>query len=105
VRLLLDAHTLIWAVDNPEKLGSSASDALQDPSNEMLLSAGSIWEIAIKLGLGRLSLSLPFREWMSRAIEDLGILVLPITVDYADRQSALPHHHGDPFDSCWLPRH
>ncbi len=98
MRLLLDAHTLIWAVDNPAKLGPDATSLLQDPTNDLLLSAGTIWEISIKTGLGKLSLSLPFRQWMDQAIHDLGANVLPITVEYADAQSRLPSHHGDPFD-------
>lgn len=98
MRLLLDAHTLIWAVDNPAKLGPTATAVLQDPTNDLLLSAGTIWEISIKSGLGKLSLSLPFRQWMNQAIQDLGANVLPITIEYADVQSRLPAHHGDPFD-------
>ena len=98
MRLLVDAHALIWAVDAPLKLGPQAVTALQDPSNDLLLSAGTIWELAIKVGLGKLSLSMPYREWMNQAITDLGMTVLPITVEYADVQSNLPRHHGDPFD-------
>ena len=54
--------------------------------------------MAIKVGLKKLDLSLPYRPWMGRAIADLGLTVLPITVEYADVQSGLPRHHGDPFD-------
>ena len=96
--LSLDAHALIWAVDDPQRLGREAARALEDPANELLVSAGTIWEIAIKIGLGKLSLSLPFREWMHQAIEDRGLTVLPITVEHADGQSRLPLHHRDPFD-------
>ena len=95
---LVDAHTLIWAVDDPAKLGPQAVTALQDPSNDLLLSVGTIWEIAIKVGLGKLSLSMPYRQWMNQAITDMGMTVLPITVEYADVQGHLPKHHGDPFD-------
>jgi len=98
VKLLLDTHTLIWAVDDPSKLGPQAVTALQDPANDLLLSAATIWEIAIKVGLGKLSLSVPYRQWMNQAITDLGMTVLPITVEYADVQVNLPKHHGDPFD-------
>jgi PIN domain nuclease of toxin-antitoxin system len=98
VKLLLDTHTLIWAVDDPSKLGPQAVTALQDPADDLLLSAATIWEIAIKVGLGKLSLSMPYRQWMNQAITDLGMTVLPITVDYADVQVNLPKHHGDPFD-------
>ncbi len=98
MRLLLDSHTLIWAVDQPAKLSPTAVAALQDPGNDLLLSAGSIWEIAIKSGLKKLALSQPFRPWMEKAMADLRVLVLPITVEYADVQASLPTHHGDPFD-------
>jgi PIN domain nuclease of toxin-antitoxin system len=98
MRLLLDTHTLIWAVDQPANLGITAATTLQDPANELFLSAGSIWEIAIKVGLGKLTLSQPYRQWIEKAIADLGLAVLPITVDHADVLTGLPHHHRDPFD-------
>lgn len=98
MRLLLDAHILIWAVDDPAKLSNPAVASLQDPTNDLLLSAGTIWELGIKVGLGKLAVSRPFRPWMEQAIADLAAAVLPITVEYADVQAGLPHHHGDPFD-------
>lgn len=98
MNLLLDAHTLIWAVDNPVKLGRQAAIRLEDSGNELLLSAGTVWEIAIKVGLKKLTLSQPFRQWMTQAVADLGVKVLPITVEAADAQIALPSHHRDPFD-------
>lgn len=98
MRLLLDSHTVIWAVDEPTRLGMAAKTHLQDPANELLISAATIWEISIKSGLKKLTLSLPYRQWMERAIADLGATLLPITVEYADVQAALPNHHGDPFD-------
>ncbi|MCU0980886.1 MAG: type II toxin-antitoxin system VapC family toxin [Pirellulaceae bacterium] len=98
MKLLLDAHTLIWAVDDPSQLGSQAAASLRDANNELLLSAGTIWELSIKVGLGKLTLSLPYRQWMTKAITDLGAIVLPITVEHADVQAGLPFHHRDPFD-------
>lgn len=98
MRLLVDAHTVIWAADDPSKLGPRAKTELENPDNDLLLSAGTIWEIAIKVGLGKLSLSMPYREWMNQAISDLKMTLLPITVDHADVQGNLPRHHGDPFD-------
>jgi PIN domain nuclease of toxin-antitoxin system len=98
LRLLLDTHTVIWAVEQPNKLGATAKLRLENASNELLLSAATIWEIAIKVGQSKLSLSLPYRQWMSQAISDLGATVLPITIAYADVQAGLPRHHGDPFD-------
>ena len=64
----------------------------------IVLSAATIWEVAIKVGLGKLTLSQPYRLWMNQALADLGATVLPITVEYADAQAALPAHHRDPFD-------
>jgi PIN domain nuclease of toxin-antitoxin system len=98
VKLLVDAHTLIWAVDDPSKLGPQAVTALQDPANDLLLSAATIWEIAIKVGLKKLSLSMPYKQWVTKAMADLGMTVLPIMVEYADVQAGLPNHHRDPFD-------
>lgn len=98
MRLLLDAHTLIWAADDPAKLSPKAQGLIQDPAHDRLMSAATLWEIAIKVGLGKLPLSLPYRRWMDRAIGDLGLVILPITLDHAERQSGLPWHHRDPFD-------
>ncbi|MHB1421986.1 MAG: type II toxin-antitoxin system VapC family toxin [Gemmataceae bacterium] len=98
MRLLIDTHTMIWAMDDPSKLSGPAAIALQDPANDLLLSAATVWELAIKIGSGKLTFSLPYRQWMEHAIADLEITILPVTVDYAERQIALPTHHKDPFD-------
>ena len=98
MRLLLDTHALIWYVDHDHLLSASAHAAITDSANDLLLSAGTIWEIGIKVGLNKLSLSMPYREWMNKAIADLGLTLLPISVEYADVQAGLPRHHGDPFD-------
>lgn len=98
MRLLIDTHSLIWTMDDPRKLGGTATAHLQDPANDLLVSAATIWELAIKFGQGKLALSLPYRQWINRAIADLDLITLPITVEYAERQSMLPPHHRDPFD-------
>lgn len=54
--------------------------------------------IAIKVGLKKLSLSMPYKQWITKAMADLDMIVLPITVEYADVQAGLPNHHRDPFD-------
>jgi len=98
MKLLLDTHILVWAVDNPAKLSVAATAHLQDPANELLVSIASAWEIAIKVGVAKLSLSLDYRSWMDRAVADLGASLLPITVPVCDAQIALPLLHRDPFD-------
>lgn len=98
MRLLLDTQSLIWYVDQDHLLSRPAHAAITDPQNDLLLSAATIWEIAIKVSIGKLKLGLPFKPWITKAISDLTLVILPITVDYADAQAALPLHHGDPFD-------
>ena len=98
MRHLIDSQSLIWYVDQDHLLGAAAHAAITNPANDLLLSAATVWEIGIKVGLGKLTLSLPYRQWMDRAIADLGLWLLPITVEYADVQAGLPRHHGDPFD-------
>ena len=98
MRLLVDSHSLIWAVDDPSRLSPAAITALQDPANELLVSAATVWEIAIKVGLGKLTLSMGYQDWMNKAIADLNLAILPVTVAYAAAQAGLPWHHRDPFD-------
>ena len=98
MKLLLDTHTFIWAVDQPSLLGPNAKTVLEDLANNLMLSAATIWEIAIKVGLKKLTLSLPYRQWMTQAMNDLEVTTLPVTVEYADVQAELPRHHRDPFD-------
>ena len=98
MRLLLDTHTLIWAVDRPSWLGQNARAALEDTNHVLMLSVATLWETAIKVGLNKLTLSLSYRQWMTQAIADLEIQILSITVEIADAQISLPYHHRDPFD-------
>ena len=98
MRLLLDTHTLYWSADDPSKLSPAASMAIQEAANDRFLSVATIWELAIKFGQGKIRLSLPFRQWMERAILDVKLVILPITIEYAERQATLPPHHKDPFD-------
>ncbi|HEY7428455.1 MAG TPA: type II toxin-antitoxin system VapC family toxin [Gemmataceae bacterium] len=102
MRLLLDTHALLWSVDDPPKLSIAALAAIQDPANDRLLSAATIWELAIKVGLGKFTLSLPYRQWMAKGIADLKLNILPVTIEYAERQSVLPPHHKDPFDRLMI---
>src|SRR5437588_8793772 len=85
-------------MDDPPRLSGPATTALQDPANELLLSAATVWELAIKIGQRKLTLSLPYRQWMEKAIADLQLPILPVTVEYAELQAGLPTHHKDPFD-------
>lgn len=98
MRLLLDSHVLIWYVDQDHLLSRAAHAAITDPANDLYLSTATIWEIAIKVGLGKLKLSAPYRPWMTKVSSDLGLIELPITIETADLHASLPSHHRDPFD-------
>lgn len=73
MRLLLDSHTLIGSQHDTRQLSAAANAALSNPGNDRLISAATVWEIAIKVGKGRLPLSKPFRVGMETAIADLGL--------------------------------
>ena len=102
MRLLIDTHTLLWTVEEPAKVSTTAMAAIQPLTNDVLLSAATIWELSIKVGQGKIALSLPYRQWMDKVIADLKLTILPVTVEYADRQSTLPPHHKDPFDRLMI---
>ena len=98
MRLLVDTHALLWAMDDPTQLGDVARAALQDPRNELLVSAATVWELSIKVGLGKLVLALPLRQWLETTVAELALEIVPISIAYAERQADLPAHHRDPFD-------
>jgi PIN domain nuclease of toxin-antitoxin system len=97
MRLLLDTHLLLWAVSAPDKLDATTRDLLEDPANEVLFSAASIWEIAIKAGLGQVDFAVR-PEVIAQAAQDTGFGELPIWGAVAARVADLPPHHRDPFD-------
>ena len=97
MRLLLDTHILLWALDTPARLDDGTRALLEDPANEVLFSAASIWEIAIKARLGRADF--PVRpDQIAQAARDTGFTELPVRADAAARVADLPLHHRDPFD-------
>lgn len=97
MRLLLDTHILIWALANTSKLSQETRALIDDVDNEVLFSAASIWEIAIKARLGRVSFVFEPDTILSAA-EDGGWRELPVSASAALRVRRLPHHHNDPFD-------
>jgi len=88
---------LLWAVADPEKLPSAHRERLESPDNDVLFSAASIWEIAIKLQIGRLTLPVAPEEIVGAAVR-MGFDELPVTAAHAAGVRQLPLHHRDPFD-------
>lgn len=98
MKLLLDSHLLIWWVDQVERVGENARRAILADGCELYISSGTVLELAIKVGIGKLTLSAPFRDWMRLVVAQTGATLLPISIDHAAAQSELPRYHGDPFD-------
>lgn len=97
MKLLLDTHLLLWAAGSPERLPPVALPLLEDPANELFFSAASLWEIAIKRGLGRSDFQVDARV-LRRGLLDNGYQELAITAEHAVSIDSLPPIHKDPFD-------
>ena len=97
MKLLLDTHLLLWAAGNPDLLPAAARSLLDDPENELIFSSASLWEVAIKHGLGRADFRVDARL-LRRGLLDNGYGELPITSEHAVALDTLPSIHKDPFD-------
>lgn len=96
--LLLDTHTFIWSYEEPGKLSQKALQELSDPANNLLLSVVSIWEIQIKIQLGKFKFDDPLSKVIAEQRQVNGIKVVPIETAHAMYLENLPFHHKDPFD-------
>lgn len=101
MRILLDTHILLWALGQPGKLPGTARALLEDCDNEVLFSAASIWEIAIKAQAGRVGFSVSPAEIAAAAVNS-GFDELPVRAAHAAAVHRLPLHHRDPFDRLLL---
>lgn len=97
MRILLDTNVLLWAATDPDRLGP-ALPVVADPRNAVLVSAASTWELAIKSGLGRITLPAPVDQWIASAIEALDASGIAVEHSHAAAVASLPLHHHDPFD-------
>ena len=98
MKLLLDTHTFIWWDMAPQQLGPQAKPACFDSANELVLSVASVWEMQIKVMLGKLTLRKPLRQLVTDQVQQNGLIVLPVNLEHALRLDSLPSHHKDPFD-------
>ena len=97
MKLLLDTHLLLWAAGAPERLSATARALIDDPANTPIFSVASLWEIAIKRGLGRPDFEVDPRR-LRRGLLDNGYEELPITSAHVVAVDGLPLLHRDPFD-------
>jgi PIN domain nuclease of toxin-antitoxin system len=94
LRLLLDTHAALWWLSDDSRLGATAASQLDDDSNQVLLSAAVVWEVAIQRSLGKLEAPDGFAPRLLEA----GAVPLAVSVEHAAGAERLPHHHRDPFD-------
>jgi PIN domain nuclease of toxin-antitoxin system len=97
MKLLLDTHLLLWAAGEPQRLSKPARRLIDNPDNELLFSAASLWEVAIKRRLGREDFKVDARL-LRRGLLDNGYSELPIISDHVVATESLPLLHRDPFD-------
>jgi PIN domain nuclease of toxin-antitoxin system len=98
MNVLLDTHAFLWWIADDPRLSQTARDAISDPDNEILVSAASAWEIAIKVGIGRLTVPAPAKRFVPSQVQRNGFVALPIQFEHALGAEGLPRHHKDPFD-------
>ncbi len=97
MKLLLDTHTFLWWNGGTPQLSPKVTALIQDPSNERILSVGSVWEMQIKSATGKLKLPTSLQGLLA-AQPPGAFRVLPIALDHVLLLDNLPHHHKDPFD-------
>ncbi|MDQ6773107.1 MAG: type II toxin-antitoxin system VapC family toxin [Candidatus Dormibacteraeota bacterium] len=98
MRYLLDTHPWLWMLTGPARLGRDTLEVVRDPNNELLLSAASSWEIAIKYSIGKLPLPETPDAYVPARMQTSGVEGLPIEHRHTLRVAALPQYHRDPFD-------
>ena len=98
MRWLLDTHAFIWYTTDSSGLTATGRALIDNGENDILLSTASVWEMAIKHSIGRLTFSKPFMEFIKQQIAVNRIEILQITFDHIEVVASLPLHHRDPFD-------
>ena len=99
MKALLDTHVFLWWVSaRGSRVSGIARDLIEDGETEILVSVASVWEIAIKVGAGRLELPGPVAGYLPERMQQHGFGILPIEVDHALHVARIPPIHRDPFD-------
>ena len=98
MRLLLDTHAFLWYVLDDPQLSSAAKAVIENQEADVFVSPASCWEIAIKISLGKYSLTVPFETFWQQGIDQYAFELLPIEVRHVAALINLPFHHRDPFD-------
>ena len=97
MKILIDTHIFLWFINNDPQLSLTAKTLLESDV-ELLLSVASLWEIAIKVGTGKMTLPKPFEIFIPEQIQQNEVAILPIAIEHLTYITTLPFHHRDPFD-------
>ena len=98
MKVLLDTQAFIWWDVEPTRLGPQATAVCFDPSNQLVVSVATVWEMQIKVMLGKLTLRKPLRHLVADQAQQNGMEVLPVNIEHVLRLDSLPSIHKDPFD-------
>ncbi len=98
MRFLLDTHAFLWFIEGNARLSNTGKDYIEDQSHDLLLSIASLWQMAVKISLGKLDLPQPFAEFMQSHLALSSIGLLEISPQHTYAVADLPYHHRDPFD-------
>jgi PIN domain nuclease of toxin-antitoxin system len=98
MKLLLDTHTFIWFVFNAPEMPAATRDLLEDAASELYFSHASVWEMAIKVSIGKLSFSTKVTDLVSHQAQQDDIQLLPTRLAHLELIETMPLHHKDPFD-------
>ena len=98
MKLLLDTHSFLWFIGGHSNLSPTARTLIEGTDNQPLLSKASLWEMAIKVSLGKLTFAQSFERLIPQQIELNGIELLTIEMEHLAVVAQLPFHHRDPFD-------
>jgi len=98
MKLLLDTHVFIWWSSEPDKLSQKVLTLCEDVENSLILSVASVWEMQIKLQLGKLKLQLPLQKLIESQQQTNNLQILSIDLEHVLELHNLPPHHNDPFD-------
>ena len=98
MRLQLDTHSFLRFVEGNTQLSPESRRLIEDEDNSKWLSMASVWELAIKISIGKLTLAQPLEEYLANQMNRNGIALLPIALPHVLRVQTLPLHHRDPFD-------
>ena len=102
MRVLLDTHAVLWWNVDDARLSDAARELIRDGRNEIVVSAASVWEIAIKAAKGRLDLPTTIDRYIDDRLRRNRWSPLPIDTRHVIRAAALPEHHRDPFDRALI---